>query len=68
MIYYILWHCDNGCYNVYDCKKVIDGKEHHGGTLMDSDRLYTDRKGAELFINRDYARANEYLYFKEVKK
>lgn len=35
---------------------------------MDSDRLYTDRKGAELFINRDYARANEYLYFKEVKQ
>lgn len=35
---------------------------------MDSDRLYTDRKGVELFIDRDYVGANEYLYFKEVKK
>jgi hypothetical protein len=35
---------------------------------MDSDRLYTDRKGVELYINREYARAKEYLYFKEVKQ
>lgn len=66
---HFLWHCYNGGYDTYDCKKVINGKEYHGGTLMDSDRLYTDRKGVELYINRDYARANEYLYYKkEVKQ
>lgn len=58
------WHSYNG-YDVYDCKRNINGRMHTGGTLMYSDRLYTDRKGVELYINKQYAEANKYLYFKE---
>lgn len=62
---HFLWHCDNGNYDVYDCKKFINDKWYRKGPLMDSDRIYTDRKGVELFIAKDYARANDYLYFKK---
>lgn len=62
---HFLWHCDNGGYDVYNRKKVVNGIEHTYGPLMDSDRLYTDKKGVELYIAKEYARANEYLYFKK---
>lgn len=64
-ILHFLWHCYNGGYDVYNRKKVVNGIEYTYGPLMDSDRLYTDRKGVELYIAKDYARANEYLYFKK---
>ena len=63
-VLHFCWHSYNG-YNVYDCKKYINGRMYTGGTLMYSDRLYTDRKGVEAYINKDYGIANKYLYFKQ---
>ena len=50
--------------NIYDKKIFINGCMYNFGTFIYSDRVFVDIKGALAYINRDYEKASEYLYFK----